>query len=100
MPDDDVVEEEEVAELLLEDELCLLDEELLELEEIVEEDEITEEEVGWIVEVEEEDDDDDVGEQDAKSVATVASKITLSFSFYFLSLIFKQTVFSINIEQT
>ena len=77
MPDDDVVEEEEVAELLLEDELCLLDEELLELEEIVEEDEITEEEVGWIVEVEE--DDDDVGEQDAKSVATVASKITLSF---------------------
>ena len=77
MPDDDVVEEEEVAELVLEDELCLLDEELLELEEIVEEDEITEEEVGWIVEVEEE--DDDVGEQDAKSVATVASKITLSF---------------------
>lgn len=77
MPDDDVVEEEEVAELVLEDELCLLDEELLELEEIVEEDEITEEEVGWIVEVEE--DDDDVGEQDAKSVATVASKITLSF---------------------
>ncbi len=81
MPDVDVVEEEEVAELVLEDELGLLDEELLELEEIVEEDEITEEEVGWIVEVEEEedDDDDDVGEQDAKSVATVASKITLSF---------------------
>ena len=78
MPDDDVVEEEEVDELVLEDELGLLDEELLELEEIVEEDEITEEEVGWIVEVEE-DDDDDVGEQDAKSVATVESKITLSF---------------------